>query len=225
MTLATDFSCPNCGHAIKLTESLAAPLVAATRAEYERRLAAQTEAVAAEKLALSAQQQINERRAAELAAAAEDQQEQIARAVQQQVREQVQQQLSRDRKTIADEESARARQQVYDELQTQKSNLEQQTRRIETLTEKLTAAQAAEADLLKKEQELGDKEREFALNLQKGIAAGLEQARVNALREAHANLDLRMQDRENTHISVEETNYKPSAKGRTEFPTGAGGGT
>ena len=114
MTLATDFSCPNCGHAIKLTESLAAPLVAATRADYERRLAAQTEAVAAEKLVLSAQQQANERRTAELAAAAESQQEQIARAVQQQVREQVQQQLSRDRKTIADEESARARQQVDD---------------------------------------------------------------------------------------------------------------
>jgi hypothetical protein len=74
MTLATDpiLSCPNCGNAIKLTESLAAPLVAATRAEYERRLAAQTEAVAAEKLGLSAQQEINERRAAELAAAAED---------------------------------------------------------------------------------------------------------------------------------------------------------
>jgi hypothetical protein len=197
MTLATDFSCPNCGHAIKLTESLAAPLVAATRAEYERRLAAQTEAVAAEKVALCTQQQANERRAAELAAAAESQQEHIARAVHQQVREQVQQQLSRDRKTIADEESARARQQVDDELQAQKANLEQQTRRIETLSQKLTAAQAAEASLLKKEQELGDKEREFALNLQKGIAAGIEQARANALREAHASLDLKVQDREN----------------------------
>jgi hypothetical protein len=206
MTLATDqtLSCPNCGHSIKLTESLAAPLVAATRAEYERRLAVQTEAVTAEKLALFAQQQANERRAAELAAAAEGQQEQIARAVQQQVREQVQQQLSQDRKTIADEESARARQQVDDELKAQKTNLEQQTRRIETLTQKLTAAQAAEADLLKKEQELGDKEREFALNLQKGIAAGLEQARANALREAHANLDLRMQDRENTRSQLKK---------------------
>ena len=200
MTLPTDpiLSCPNCRHAIKLTESLAAPLVAATRAEFERRLAAQTEAVAVEKLTLSAQKHANELRAAELAAAAESQQEQIARAVQQQVREQVQQQLSRDRKTIVDEESARARQQVDDELKTQKANLEQQTRRIETLTQKLTAAQAAEADLLRKEQELEDKEREFALNLQKGIAAGLERARANALREAHASLDLKMQDRENT---------------------------
>jgi hypothetical protein len=199
MMMATDptLSCPNCGHAIRLTESLAAPLVAATRAEYEHRLAAQTEAVAAEKLVLSAQQQANERRAAELAAAAESQQEQVARAVQQQVREQVQQQLSRDRKTIADEEAARARQEVDDELKAQKANLAQQTRRIETLTQKLTAAQAAEADLLKKEQEVGDKEREFALNLQKGIAAGLERARANALREAHASLDLKVQDREN----------------------------
>ena len=147
---------------------------------------------------MSAQQQANERRAAELAAATESQKEQIARAVQQQVREQVQQQLSHDRKTIADEESARARQQVDDELKAQKTNLEHQTRRIEPLTQKLTAAQAAEANVRRKEQELGDKEREFALNLQKGIAAGLEQARVDALREAHVNLDLRMHDRENT---------------------------
>jgi hypothetical protein len=32
--------------------------------------------------------------------------------------------------------------------------------------------------------------------LQKGIAAGIEQARANALREAHASLDLKVQDRE-----------------------------
>ena len=31
-------TCPKCGESIKLTESLAAPLVADTRAEYERRL-------------------------------------------------------------------------------------------------------------------------------------------------------------------------------------------
>jgi hypothetical protein len=129
MALATDqtLSYPNCGHAIKLTESLAAPLVAATRAEYERRLTAQTEAVAAEKLALSAQRHANDVRAAELAAAGENQQEQVAQAVRQQVREQVQHQLARDRKTIADDESTRARQEVDTELRTHKNNLEQQT--------------------------------------------------------------------------------------------------
>jgi hypothetical protein len=206
MPLETDqtLSCPQCGHVIKLTESLAAPLVAATRAEFELRLAAQTEAVAAERHALAVQQQVNERRAAELAAAAENQQEEVAQAVQKQVRERVQQQLSRDRKIIADEESARARQQVDDELRTQKRNLEQQTSRIETLTQKLTTAQAAEASLLKKEQELEDKEREFALNLQKGIAGGLEQARALALREAQASLDLKVQDRENTIIQLRD---------------------
>jgi hypothetical protein len=200
MPLDTDqtLSCPECGYAIKLTESLAAPLVAATRAEYERRLAAQTETVNTEKRALAAQQQANERRAAELAAATEDQQNQVAQAVRHQVREQVQQQLTRDRKVIAEEESARARQQVDDELKTHQTNLEQQTRRIETLTQKLATAQEAEASLLSKEQELEDKKREFALDLQKGIAAGLEQARAQALREAQATLDLKVQDRENT---------------------------
>jgi hypothetical protein len=34
--------------------------------------------------------------------------------------------------------------------------------------------------------------------LQRGIAAGIEQARANVLREAHASRDLKVQDRENT---------------------------
>jgi len=38
--------CPKCGAQIKLTDSLAGPLVAATRAEYEERLRQQDEAVA-----------------------------------------------------------------------------------------------------------------------------------------------------------------------------------
>jgi len=202
--------CPKCGESIRLTESLAAPLVAATRARYEQQLRNQAEQFAAEKDAVAVQQQANQRRAVELDAAAKQAEQRIASAVQQQV----EQQLSRDRKRIADQESARARQQVELELKTKQAEAKQQAERIQSLTQKLTAAQQAEANLLKQKRELEDKERELALNLQKGIAAGLEEVRTKALGEAQAKVDLKMQDRDNviTQLRDQITNLQRKAE-------------
>ncbi len=95
-TADPSLSCPHCGKPIALTESLVAPLVAATRAQYEQQLKTQADAFAAEKKPVAAQQQANEQRAAQLEEAAQKQQTEMARAV----REQVQQQLVTERRTI-----------------------------------------------------------------------------------------------------------------------------
>ncbi len=202
MPLPTDPSllCPKCGGSIKLTESLAAPLVAATRAQYEQQLKTQAEQFAAEKGAVVFQEQANRRRAAELEAAAEEAEQRVASAV----REQVQQQLVRDRKLIAEQETARARQQIELELKAKQATADQQAERIANLTQKLTAAQKAEASLLRHKQQLEDKERELQLDLQRGIAAGLEETRLKAFREAQANADLKMQDRDHTISQLRE---------------------
>ncbi len=194
LNVEPSLSCPKCGASIALTESLAAPLVAAIRTQYEQRLSAQANAFAAEKQAVSAQQEANERKAAELEATARKQQQEMARAVQ----DGVQKQLVTERKAITEQESVRARQRVEDELRTQRETAESQSERIQALTQKLTAAQASQADLLKKEQLLEDKERELTLDVQKGITAGLAEARAKALAEAQAGLDLKVQDRDNT---------------------------
>ena len=186
--------CPKCGEPIQLTESLAAPLVAATRAQYERQLADQAKTFAAEKQSVAIQQEANERRAAELEAAARKQQQEVDQAVQNGITKQ----LAGERAKIVEQESARARQQVEDELKAERDETKQQQERISNLTRKLSIAQAAEAGLLKKQQALEDKERELQLNLQKGIAEGLAEARAQALKEAQASLDLKVQDRENT---------------------------
>ncbi len=187
-------SCPHCGQPIALTESLAAPLVAAIRAQYEQQLQTQADRFAAEKKSISAQQQANEQRAAQLEEAAQKQQQEMARAV----RDQVQKQLVSERRTIADQETARARQQVEDERRTEQDAARLQTERIESLNAKLATAQAAQADLLKKEQLLEDRARELTLDVQKGIAAGLAEVRTKAVAEAQASLDLKVQDRDNT---------------------------
>ena len=184
--------CPKCGASIRLTESLAAPLVAATRAQYEQQLADQAKVFAAEKQTVNSQREANDRRAAELETAARKQQQDVALAVQ----EQVAAQLVNDRKRITEEAAVRARQQVEDELQKEQDAAASQRDRIQTLTQKLTLAQAAEAGLLKKQQQLEDKERELALELQKGIAAGIAEARAQALNEAQAELNLKVQDRD-----------------------------
>ncbi len=186
--------CPKCGESIKLTESLAAPLVAATRAQYEQQLADQARTFQAEKELVSKQQEANDRRAAELEAIARKQEQAVAQAVQ----DGIAKQLTSEREKIAEQESARARQQVEEELKAEREAAKQQRERISNLTQKLTVAQAAEADLLRKQQALEDRERELQLNLQKGIAEGLAEARAQALKEAQASLDLKVQDRENT---------------------------
>ena len=209
-TTEPSLSCPRCGASIPLTESLAAPLVAATRAQYEQRLSAQANAFAAEKQAVTAQGEANRRRTAELDAAARKQQQDLARAIQ----DGVQKQLISERRTIIEQESVRARQQVEDELRTQREAANSQSERIQALTQKLTTAQAAQADLLKKEQLLEDRARELTLDIQKGIAAGLADARAKALAEAQAGLDLKVQDRDNTITQLRDqiTNLQRKAE-------------
>ena len=134
--------CPKCGESIALTESLAAPLVAATRARYEQQLVTQAKVFADEKKTVSAQHEANERRAAELADAKKQRQE-VAQAVE----DQVAAKLVAERKTIAEQESLRARRQLEEELQAERDAATQQKERIVLLTRKLTLAQEAEAGL------------------------------------------------------------------------------
>jgi len=187
-------TCPKCGETIKLTESLAAPLVAATRTQYEQRLEEQANKFEGERESLSKQHEENERRATELERSARAQEQTVAQAI----ADGIENQLTAERKKIVEQESAKARRSVEDELTAERDAAKQQQERISSLTQKLGVAQAAEATLLKKQQELEDKERELQLNLQKGISEGLAEARAQALQEAQAGLDLKVQDRENT---------------------------
>ena len=85
-----------------------------------------------------------------------------------------------------------------EELQAERDAAAQQKERLVLLTRKLELAQEAEATLLKKQLALEDRERELALELQKGIASGLAEVRAKALADAQAGLDLKVQDRDQT---------------------------
>ncbi|AXC11981.1 hypothetical protein ACPOL_2668 [Acidisarcina polymorpha] len=142
---------------------------------------------------MAAQQEANERRAAELEEAARKQEQVVVTAVQ----DGIAKELAGAREKIAEQQLARARQQVQDELRTERQTAALQRERIHDLYSRLARAQAAETELLKKQQQLEDKERELELNLQKGIAAARSEERTKALAEAQSDLGLRVQDRDN----------------------------
>lgn len=174
-------TCPKCGEEIKLNESLAAPLVAAVRSQYEKKLKAQSKEIADREAAL-------ETRATEL--------ERQKRSIEAQVAEQVQAQLKSERRAIAAIEARKAKELVKDEVDEQARALAQEKERAEALQNKLTTAQAAQSELLKKERELEDAKREVGLKIERGIQEGLDDVRKNATREAEQQVELRLKDRD-----------------------------
>ncbi len=175
-------TCPKCGNEVKLTESLAAPLVATVRAEYEQRLRAQTAAMDSREQALQA-------RAASLAVEREDLDVQVAARLAER--------LETERRAIIAAESERARSQVQSQLDQQAATLQERDARLADLNGRLRIAQEAEAAFIRKEQELEDARRELTLKIERGVQSGLAEARISAKREAEDALELKVKDREN----------------------------
>jgi hypothetical protein len=162
-------TCPQCNIEIKLTESLAAPLIQATRREFEIRLA-QKDADVAKKETM-----LRDREAA------------IARA-----REQIDQELAakllQERGKIAAEEARKAKLSLA-------TDLEQKAKAIAELQEvlkereiKLAEAQKSQAEALKKQRELDDLKREAELTIEKRVQESLAATREQARKETEEEL-------------------------------------
>lgn len=177
-------SCPKCAHEIKLTESLAAPLIQETRQRYERQLADKDRAVAAREGALKAQQATLEAQKAALD-------------------ETVAQRLVSERARIAGEEAQKARQLAAAELSTKAQEVGELQALLAARDQKLAEAQKAQAELLRKERALEDAKRELELNIQKGIGAGLESERAKAKLEAEEAMKLRVSEKDQIIASMQ----------------------
>jgi hypothetical protein len=191
--------CPRCGEEIKLTESLAAPLVAAVRVQYEKKLKAQDKEIADREAAVY-------RQAAQL--------ERREKGIDGQVAEQVQAQLKSERRAIAAAEGKKARESLKDDMEEQARALEQEKARSEALENKVATAQAAQAELLRKERELDDAKREVALKVERGIQDGLDEVRKKAAIEAQQTIELQVRDRD--HKIAELTSQIGELKRKAE---------
>ena len=175
--------CPNCGTEIKLTESLAAPLIAATRKEYEAKLSEKNADIAKREKAIGAQ-----------AKALEDAQFKL----EQQVADQVAAQLQKDRARIATEEAKKAQRVAAADLEQKDKELADLQGVLKQRDEKLAEAQKAEVDFRKKQRELDDAKRELDLTVEKRVQDGLVAVRAKATQEAEDSLKLKVAEKDQT---------------------------
>lgn len=178
--------CPSCHAEIKLTDSLAAPLVAETRRQFAAQLAAKDQEVAAVQAALVAEK------------LAIDKQRDALEAT-------VSERLDEERKKIALEEAARANRQVALDMEGKDRQLQELTETLASRDEKLKVAQAAEAEMLKKQRELDDRLREADLDVQRQVSAALETVRASAKHDAEEALSLKVKEKETQIASMQHT--------------------
>lgn len=177
--------CPNCKTEIKLTESLAAPLIESTRHEYEKRLA-QKDADVAKRDAV-----LRER-------------EDALSKAQQTVDDQVAEKLKLERGKIAVEEAKKAKLILQTDIDQKTQALVDLQEVITQQNVKLTEAQKAQADLLRKQRELDDAKRELELTVEKRVQEGLATTREQAKKEAEEGLKFKVMEAEQTIASMQK---------------------
>ena len=181
--------CPNCKIEFPLTESLAAPMLAATRKQFEQQLAQKDEDVAKREQSLR------------------DKEKQLAdakRTLDEQIADQVAAQLKAERTRVVAEEGKKAKLASAAELEAKVRELGELQEVLKTRDEKLAEAQKAQAELIKKQRELDDAKRELELTVEKRVQEGLTEVRSQAKREAEEGLKLKVLEKDQTIASMQQ---------------------
>lgn len=185
--------CPSCKTEIKLTESLAAPILDAAKVEFKEQLAAKD----SEMVEREEQLKVREEGIAEAQGNIEDE---------------VEEKLKSERKKIAKEESRRAQTLMKDDIEQQAKEVEDLQAMLHQKDAKLAEAQKTQATLMKKERDLDDAKRELDLTVEKRIQEGLEETRKKAQRDAEDLLGVKVQERDkmisDLQIQIEEMRRK-----------------
>lgn len=181
--------CPNCKTEIRLTESLAAPLIEATRQQFEQQLLQKDEDVA------KREQSIRDRERQVLDA---------QRTLDDQVSDQVAAQLKTERARVIEEESKKAKLASATELDAKARELVELQDVLKSRNVKLAEAQSAQAELIRKQRELDDARRELELTVEKRVQDGLNDVRAAAKREAEDSLKLKVLEKDQTIASMQQ---------------------
>jgi hypothetical protein len=174
--------CPSCRTEIRLTESLAAPLIAATRAQFELQLSQKDAQILQREQAVRDQQ----------------------RGLEQQVADRVEEQLKGERTRLIAQEARKARLVTAAELEAKSRELAEAQEILKTQELKLSEAQNAQAELLRKQRKLDEMQRELELNVERRVSDGLAEARALARREAEEGLKLKVMEKDQTIASMQQ---------------------
>jgi len=178
-------TCPKCKTEIKLTESLAAPLIEATRRDFEKQLAQKDTDISTRESAL------REREKALLKEKAS-------------IEDQVAEKLRQERTKIVAEEAKKAKLAIAADLEHNAKELCELQEILKQRDEKLAEAQKAQAELIRKQRELDDAKRELDLTVEKKIQEGLSSVRDQAQKEAEEKLNLKVMEKEHTITAMQK---------------------
>ncbi len=177
--------CPNCKIEIKLTESLAAPLIEATRRDFENQLSQKDADIANREIALREKEKVLLKEKAS-------------------IEDQVAEKIRQERTKIIAEEAKKAKLAIAADLEHNAKELCELQGILKQRDEKLAEAQKAQADLMRKQRELDDAKRELDLTVEKKIQEGLSVAREQARKEAEEKLSLKVMEKEQTITSMQK---------------------
>ena len=177
-------TCPSCKTEIKLTESLAAPLIESTRRDYEKRLALKDTDIARK------EESLRER-------------EEAVTKAKQAIDDQVAEKLVAERAKIVTEESKKAKLALQTDIDQKAKELAELQDVLTQRDVKLAEAQKAQADLIRQKRELDDAKRELELTVEKRVQDGLSVTREQAKKEAEEGLKLKVMEKEQTIASMQ----------------------
>jgi hypothetical protein len=169
--------CPKCNTPMKLTDSLVAPLVVKLRKQLEQQMARKGGDFAKREAKLRKSQQA-------LASARNEIDSKVAK------------QLERERASISKSESQKARTALAAELRQRDRQLEELQENLESNNAKLSEAQKAHANMLRKSRELDIAKRELDLSVQRKVQESLATVREQVKAEVEDNLRLKLAERE-----------------------------
>jgi hypothetical protein len=182
--LEPTITCPRCETEIKLTESLAAPIVESTRRQYEERIATREADM--------------RRREADLG----ERQAAVVRA-QESLSAQVEARVRAETERIAVEEARKARQTLGVDLEQRVKEVAELQEVLKARDQKLAAAQKVQAELMRKQRELDDAKREIDLTIEQRVQDAIGKVRGQARREAEDQLRLKVVEREQTITAMQ----------------------
>ena len=177
--------CPKCKAEIKLTESLAAPLIESIRREYEERLSKKDTDIAKREASLREREEA-------LSKAKETLDDQVA------------EKLRQERIKIVAEEARKAKLALATDIDQKDKEITDLQEVLKQRDAKLAEAQKAQAELIRKQRELDDAKREMELTIEKRVQEGLSTVREQAQKEAEDQLKLKVMEKEQTITSMQK---------------------
>ena len=178
--------CPNCNHEIRLTESLAAPLLAETRQRFQEQLASKDAEVARKTEAIQ-------------------QEREKLQKDREQVEDQVASRLAAERSQLVAAEAKKARETAAAEVQARTNEAAELRQMLDANNAKLAEAQQAQAELIRKQRALDEEKRELDLTIEKRVQAQIDPIQIKARQEADEAARLRVAEKDQTIESMTRT--------------------